>query len=228
MFGFKKLYKKSYSQCGEDLIVYRILSLIGITDPKYLDIGATDPVHLNNTFFFYEKGCKGVNIEADPYLFKKLVAKRPRDINLNIGITAHNTSLSFYVMTSRKLNTFSRETAERYASYGNQKIESILKIDVATINEIVRKYFQPKPNFVSLDAEGLDMEILKCFDFKRFRPEVFCIETLTYTENNSETKITDIIDYMKSVDYIAHSDTYINTIFVDQKSWKKRGKNQTI
>jgi FkbM family methyltransferase len=227
LFGYKRLYRKSYSQSGEDVIVDRILSLIGVKKPKYLDIGASDPVDLNNTYFFYKKGCNSVNVEADPYLIKKLIAKRPRDINLNVGVAAERGSFDFYVMASKTLNTFSRETAERYASYGNNKIEMQLKIDVFNINEIVSKYFDSKPDFVSLDVEGLELEILKNFDFKRFRPEVFCIETLTYTENNSEIKITEIIDYMKSVDYIAHSDTYINTIFVDSVSWKKRGRNQT-
>jgi len=229
MFNFSnKPYKNSYSQCGEDVIVDRILTLVGEKDPSYLDIGASDPVNLNNTFFFYKKGCRGVNVEADPSLTRKLKAKRPRDINLNIGVGAQKGKLDFYVMTSKTLNTFSRETAERYASYGNNKIEMKLKIDVVNINEIVSKYFDSKPNFVSLDVEGLDLEILKSFDFKRFRPEVFCVETLTYTENNSEIKITEIIEYMKSVNYMAHSDTYVNTIFVDEDSWKERGRKPTI
>ena len=64
------------------------------------------------------------------------------------------------------------------------------------------------------------MQILQDFNFKKFRPEVFCIETLTYTENNTETKLYALIEYMKAQDYFVYADTYINTIFVDKEKWK--------
>lgn len=223
MFSLKPQYKKSYSQSGEDVIVDRILTLLRIKNPTYLDIGANDPILINNTYLFYKKGFNGINIEPDPFLFKKLKAKRQRDTNLNIGIGTTNGRMTFYIMSSNTLSTFSKETALQYVSYGNQKIESEISVDVVDVNEIVEKYFRPKPNYVSLDVEGLDAEILKCFNFERHRPEVFCVETLTYTENNSESKLSEIIEYMNSMGYMVHSDTYINTIFVDSKSWKKRG-----
>jgi FkbM family methyltransferase len=177
----------------------------------------------NNTYLFYEKGSSGVNVEPDPGYFTKLASQRPRDVNLNVGVGSHRGTFNYYVMTSRSLNTFSEAEAKRYESYGKQKIEQVVKVEVVNVNEILRDYFEPEPNFVSLDVEGLEMEILKSFDFEASRPEVFCIETLIYTEDNTEVKVTDIIEYMKEMDYIVHSDTYINTIFVDRASWLKRG-----
>ena len=206
------------------MIVGRILSLLGIENPAYLDIGANDPVVRNNTYFLYEKGCSGVNVEPDPFLFKKLKSKRRRDVNLNIGIGSGDEKLTFYVLSSKTLSTFSKETALRYLNYGNQKIEKEITIEVSNVNLIIEKYFQSKPNYVSLDVEGLEMEILKSIDLGRRRPEIFCVETLTYTEDNTETKLVEIIEYMRSQDYIVQSDTYINTIFVDTSSWKNRGK----
>lgn len=63
LFHLRRHYRKSYSQCGEDVIVDRILSLMGIKNPTYLDIGANDPIFRNNTYFLYEKGFSRVNIE---------------------------------------------------------------------------------------------------------------------------------------------------------------------
>ncbi len=128
----------------------------------------------------------------------------------------------FYVMTTKTLNTFSKEEAERYQSYGIQKIEKVLKIPLFPVNDIINDYFSGCPNLVSLDVEGLDLDILKTFDFKKYRPEVFCVETLTYTENKSEVKITEINDLLSSNGYIVYADTYINTIFVEKNSWLKR------
>lgn len=222
MFNFRNDYKKSYSQCGEDMIVDYIFFWLKLQTPSYLDIGANDPIHLNNTYFLYKKGCKGVNIEPDPSSYHRLTRERPRDVNLNIGVAVDEGTIDFYIMTSRTLNTFSKETAKRYSSYSNQKIEKVLKIDVINVNEIIKANFKTHPNFVSLDVEGLDMEILKSFDFEVYRPEVFCIETITYTEDNTEEKLNEIIEYMKSVDYLVYADTYINTIFVEKRTWDNR------
>jgi FkbM family methyltransferase len=228
LFMPKRDYKKSYAQSGEDIIVDFIFSTLDIKDPTYLDIGSNDPIHLNNTYLFYKKGCNGVNIEPNPFIFKRLLKKRGRDVNLNVGLAAENAIKDFYIMTSKTLNTFSRETAERYECYPNQKIEEKISIEVVNVNDVISSCFRFKPNFISLDVEGLEMEILESFDFKKYRPEVFCIETLTYTEDNSEEKITEIINFMEQIDYIVHSDTYINTIFVDATAWKNRGGKSVL
>jgi hypothetical protein len=71
-------------------------------------------------------------------------------------------------------------------------------------------------------VEGLDYEIIQSFNLIEWRPEVFCIETITYTEDNSEQKEYQIIEYMLEHGYMVYADTYINTIFVDKQKWKNR------
>ena len=81
-----KVFNRSYSQCGEDLLVQYIFNLRGIQKPSYIDIGANHPYFLSNTALFYEKGSRGINIEANPQLAENFKTHRPEDINLNIGI----------------------------------------------------------------------------------------------------------------------------------------------
>lgn len=217
-----KEYQISYSQCGEDLIVDFILNCLKISSPSYLDIGAYHPTHLSNTYLFYQKGYRGVCIEPDPILFAEIKKVRKRDTCLNVGIgTSHVDGADFYVMTSKTLNTFSREEAERYQSY-NQRLEKIVQVPLIPIRTILEQRFVSCPNFISLDVEGLDLQILRTFNFSKYRPEVFCIETLTYTEDKSEKKINEVIDLMISNDYFIYADTYINTIFVSRESWSGR------
>ena len=66
------------------------------------------------------------------------------------------------------------------------------------------------------------MKSSQSLDFSQYRPPVFCVETLTYTEDNTERKVTAIIDYMYQHFYLPIADTYINTVFVDSKRWKTR------
>lgn len=212
--------KNSYSQCGEDLLVDFILEHFRKTAPSYLDIGAHHPVYISNTYLFYRKGGRGVCIEPDPVLFKEFGRWRNRDICLNVGVGAsEEVSADFYVMSSKSLNTFSKAEAERYTGYGTQKIEEIVTIPMVPINWVLEEYFPVPPDFVSLDVEGMDLEILSAFDFSRFRPKVFCVETLTYTEDRTEKKCTDTILFMEEKGYFPYADTYVNTIFVDQKEW---------
>ena len=212
----------SYSQCGEDLIVSFLMKLLGISRPSYLDIGAHHPTYLSNTYLFYQRGCRGVCVEPDPELFKKIKRKRTGDKCLNVGIGSDADAVSemdFFIMSSRTLNTFSKAEAERYQSYGNQKIKRVISIPLIPVNDAIGKYFPTAPNFVSLDVEGLDFQIIQSIDFNKYRPEVFCIETLSYTENRTERKLNEIIDLMHQKHYVTYADTYINTIFVDQDAW---------
>jgi FkbM family methyltransferase len=225
-----KLFKKAihgannyYSQCGEDIIAARILGRLKIAQPNYLDIGANHPVKLNNTYKFYERGCNGVLIEPNPFLYNELKKQRPRDKVLNIGIGIESKKhCYFYVMSNEFLSTFSEESAKKVESYGKEKIERILNIPLKNINQILTDHFDDYPNFVSLDIEGNDFEILKTLDFSKFRPEVFCIETITFTQNNTEEKVISIFDFMEKNGYMVYGDTYINTIFVDKIKWKNR------
>lgn len=216
-------FKASYSQCGEDLILQQLFMVLGISKVSYLDIGAHHPTYLSNTFLFYENGGKGVCVEPDPSLFKEFGKKRPRDTHLNCGVGVDAGEADFFLMSTSTLNTFSKEEAERYQSYGQQRILETIRIQLKPINEILEQNFDKCPNLVSLDVEGMDYLILQNFDFKKYRPEAFCLETLSYTEDKSERKLTEIIDLMHENGYLTYADTYINTIFVDNIAWKNRG-----
>lgn len=213
----------SYSQCGEDIIINRILKRLNVLKLTYLDIGTNYPIKLNNTYKFYENGNTGVLIEPDPFFVNEIKKIRKKDIVLNIGVGIDNSDFSdLYIMSNKYLNTFSKSDAEKISSYGKNKIERIIKIPLININNIIKNNFEDCPNLISLDVEGLDFEILKTFNFKKYRPEVFCIETITYTENNKEQKNNEIINFMISNGYILYGDTYINSIFVDKRKWYDR------
>lgn len=222
--GGNALARLSYAQSGEDLIVDFIFRALRLECPSYLDIGAHHPTHFSNTYFFYTKGASGVTVEPDPTLHRQLRNKRPKDVHLNVGVgEASAPSLPFYVMSTKTLNTFSKEEAERYQATGMHRIEEILNVSVVSISEVLDMHFPDKsPDFISVDVEGLDSQIIRSIDFSRCRPSVVCVETLTFSENRTETKVSEIIDYMCSQGYFVYADTYINSIFVDREKWAAR------
>ncbi len=212
-------YKKSYSQCGEDLIMKHIFNALQIPAPSYLDIGAHHPSYLNNTKVFYDDGATGVNIEPDPSLIVAFQEKRPRDTNLNIGIGNHRGTLPFYVMSTRTLNTFSEEEALSVSRGGKIKIEQVIDIPVESVNNVIKENFAQSPDIISLDVEGLDLAILRSLDFAQYRPKVLCVETITFSEHRQGKKIPEIAEVMQDNGYFAYADTNVNTLFVDRQVW---------
>ncbi len=216
---FRSVYKgqRSYSQSGEDIIIANIFRQLKISHPSYLDIGAHHPSILSNTCYFYRHGSKGVNIEPDPYLYRRFLYKRKKDINLNIGIGSDDDpSAEFYIMTNRVLNTFSKEEVEIAQLTRNCAIKKKIEIKLLSINRILESYFPEKaPDFVSIDTEGLDLEILRNFDFSRYRPKVFCVETLVHHEDRTVSKNDEIMRLMEDNGYFVYHDTFINTVFAD-------------
>lgn len=215
------LRHESFSQAGEDRILDHFFHSVGVVNPTYLDIGTNDPVHCNNTYFFYKNGSSGVCVEADPSLFEKLAKTRKRDKCLNVGITFdERKEADFYIFSSPALNTLSKEEAEFREKNGSYKIEKIIKIPLKTINEIIEENFEKAPDLISIDVEGIDLEILKSLDFEKHRPLAICAETITYSEDRTEEKITGILNFVASKGYFIYADTHINTIFVDEQRFK--------
>lgn len=216
-------YKKSYSQCTEDVLIETAIGMLGVSKPSYLDIGANHPTLLNNTFLFYSKGGRGVCVEPNPEIFEIIQNRRKRDICLNVGIGAFDSDgVDFYMMSSSGFSTFVKSEAEKCArenNYGAQNIEKVIKIPLIAISTIMEKYFPSGVDIVSLDTEGYDFEILKSLDLEKYRPKIFCVETLRYETTHKLRKQNEIIDYMAAHDYFLYADTYVNSIFVDKKKW---------
>ena len=103
----------SFAQSGEDLIANFIFHYLQIPKIAYMDVGAHDPVAVNNTYFFYRSGFRGVLVEPNVEMCKQLRAVRPQDTTLEagIGVTAAREA-DYYLMTESAWNTFSKEEAE--------------------------------------------------------------------------------------------------------------------
>jgi FkbM family methyltransferase len=216
--------KATYSQAGEDIIVQYLFDSLKIEKPTYLEIGTNQPLVCNNTYNFYLKGCYGVCIEPDKNMVGLIKSKRPRDIILNIGIGLTESPNALFYLFPAEVNgwsTFSEEEAllrQKETGINFTTVEVTLK----PVNSIIEEYFKPHPNFISLDVEGLDLDILQSLDFQKYKPEVICVETVTFGYlNNTEEKISSISDFMHLKGYITYADTHVNTIFCRADLFKK-------
>jgi FkbM family methyltransferase len=213
--------RKSFSQCGEDLIVKHIFDALGIISPTYIDIGAHHPYKHSNTALFYITGSRGLNVEPDPDLFARFPHERPGDINLNAGIAAEPGELDFFVMKNRTLNAFSRDKALEYQNEQGQQIVAEMKIPVVTLRSLIEKY-RPEQfwDLMSIDVEGFEMDILQSHDWSGPSPKVICCETISFSTSGHGQKDRQIIDFLCGQGYFVYADTHVNSIFVKKDLWE--------
>jgi len=166
----------SFSQEGEDMILRRFFERQ--KNGFYVDVGAHHPQRFSNTYFFYLKGWSGINIDPIPDSMKLFNKLRSRDTNLEIGISESKKSLNYYIFNEQALNTFSKELADqRPAPY---EIVEEKQIETYPLAEILNQYLPSKQriDFLSVDVEGLDVEVLKSNNWEKYRPHIILAEAL--------------------------------------------------
>ena len=183
LYLFKKEYidgftTKIYSQEGEDIILSEFFP--NKTDGFYVDVGAHHPMRFSNTHMFYKKGWRGINIDAMPGSMKAFERKRPRDINLEIGVSGKEGEMTFYMFDDPALNGFSMEISKDRDKNSNFEIIEERKIKTYPLSKILNKYLpkDQKIDFMSIDVEGLDMIVLESNDWKRYSPRYLLVECI--------------------------------------------------
>ena len=216
---------RTYSQKGEDLIVRGIFDCLDIERPSYMDVGANSPFGLSNTALFYRNGSRGINIEPNPILFRRIAQVRTEDINIMAGIGTSQGTMSFYVMNADTLSTFSKSSADEYCQKHGFKIVDVMQVKVETLRHVVSEYCGGVfPDFMSLDTEGLDEMILSSLKDCPSLPKVICTETWDYGLKTHH--IPEICAILKPLGYMLLIDNHLNSIFVLRGLWEKAISNR--
>jgi FkbM family methyltransferase len=146
----------------------------------YVDVGANHPIIDSVTKHFYDKGWHGINIEPNKRLYELLTNDRPRDININAGISSKPGRLAFreYVIGSG-LSTFSSQIKDQYSSKTSKLTDSYkdYQVKVVRLEDIFSQNAKDVLiNFLKIDVEGFEYEVIESNDWKKYRPQVLCIE----------------------------------------------------
>ncbi len=187
--------KLSYSQCGEDMILDTIFN--DVKTGFYIDIGANNPFTQSNTYHFYRKGWHGINIDALPNSMKSFNKFRRRDINIENAIGDKEEILEYYMFSSTFYNTFSKDEAEKRKSVS--KLLEIRKIKTQKLSDILDKYSIERIDFISIDVEGFDLNVLKSNNWNKYRPKV--IVTEYFSSNLNELEKNDVTNLLKENNY---------------------------
>jgi FkbM family methyltransferase len=202
----------TYSQHGEDLMILNLFKLMGIEKPTYLDLGAHHPFNISNTALLYSRGCRGVNVEANPLLYPAFLQHRPDDVNLKVGIGLECGEKSFFMYDDQSgRNTFSE--TEVKSLEGIMAVQKVVRLPIVTIDSIIEKTCSGLwPDLLSIDIEGLDFEVLRHCKFDG-GPKIIVVET----RREHTTAMSDMLGWKN---YFPHCRMGENVIYIQEQFLK--------
>ena len=188
---FKK--KESYSMDKEDLVVQEYFK--NRTYGFYVDVGCYHPLQRNNTMLLYLKGWRGINIDISDFSIKLFNFLRPEDLNLNLAISNLEGEIDMFFQ--KKLSQLST-IKEKHAKIAFQGTIHNKKILSRRLNSILEesKYRGKRINFLNIDVEGSDFEVLQSLDFNKYSPELICIEVI-----EKELEKSDVFNFLYNKKY---------------------------
>lgn len=194
-FGYQTL---SFSLNGEDIVLQNLFQKT--KNGFYVDVGAYHPTVFSNTYLFYRKGWHGINIDATPGKIELFHKHRPGDINIEIAVSNTKRQLEFFLFDKSALNTSVVSVAKEQEEAG-YPIRERLAIPAKKLGEILKEHL---PNgktidFLNIDVEGLDLEVLESNDWGMYLPRSISVEDRKF--NSEEPLHSPIFSFLEERGY---------------------------
>ena len=165
---------------------------------KFLDIGCYHPTRHNNTYLMYKNGWSGINIDLNPLTIELFNFMRPRDININIGVSDSNEEKKLYFIDELNTqNTLDENQLNFLKNHHNIKDNEIVEKNIKTksLNTILEEYKFYQIDFMNLDIEGHELKVLKTVNFQKVIIKFLCVEMIEHNKKSIENneKIKDLL-----------------------------------
>ena len=164
----------SYSRNLEDVILQRVLA--DVEKGCYVDVGASHPVVDNNTYAFYEKGWRGIGVDALDY-GPLWVERRVEDVFVNAAVGASDGQVTFHIFQETpQISTGSRASLQSWRDDGRVPDQAVT-VAMLTLEGLLEQHVEGRlVHLLSIDVEGMEKEVLEGIDLRKRRPWVVVLE----------------------------------------------------
>ena len=223
--AFKKIYffyniyirnKNFYfsnSQFGEEKIIMKHFEKN--YKGNFVDLGCFHPTKHNNTFKMYKSGWRGINIDLNPLTIELFNYARPKDINICAAISNKIASKKLYftgdLSTTNTIEKNHVNLLKRHFKIKNKEIK-IKKIKTQKLDSILEKYKYDKIDFMNIDIEGHELDVLRSLNLSKYNIRLFCIEIIDH-DKFSKLRKKQLLSFFKKNGYILKDKSVINFIF---------------
>ena len=143
----------------------------------YVDVGAGHPVTHSITKLFYDAGWSGINIEPGP-TYEDLTSSRPRDVNLPLAISTQSGEAVMWITSPEPgLSSLLRPADELLPPGFSASPKTVRR---ARLDEVLEEHAPGRRiDFLKIDVEGAERDVLESIDFTEIRPTVVVVEAIS-------------------------------------------------
>ena len=213
LYKIQKIYKNKkpnihYGEFGEDIMVNRFFK--NKENGFYIDIGAYHPFKGSLTQTLYGKGWSGINIDISKTSVDLFKIARPKDININCAIGKITEETKFFQNSKmNQQNSLIRQNSNQV----EVKIKCYKLNDILTSNKI------EKVDYINIDTEGTELDVLKGLDFKKIKPSLLTIEDNHFDLDSDSKKKKK--NYMKNQGYVQINNIGVTMFFIKREDIKQ-------
>jgi hypothetical protein len=203
----------SYAQEGEDLVLKRLFD--GRPRGFYVEVGCHHPFRFSNTYLFYRRGWTGICIDPLPGTVRRFGRWRPRDITVELGVSLHCSTLTYFMFDEPAVNTFDDAAARRVIEEGRYRILEKRSIQTEPLARIIEARLPSgveQIDFFSIDVEGLDLQVLQSNDWERFAPRAVIAEC--FESDLDAIQENAVVRFMSGVGYKPYAKSGHSVVFV--------------
>lgn len=201
-----------FGQEGEDLLLGRLFD--DVQNGFFVDIGAHHPFRFSNTWLLYQRGWRGINIDAMPGAMEAFRRWRPEDINIECLVSTSKAPQRFFQYEEPALNTLSEDIVrQRQKDAPQYRLKGVVDLVPRRLDEILSDHVPPGRviDILNVDVEGHDLEVLELNDWERFRPQIIVAELLGV--GFSEMENTPLYRFLTARGYKLRSKLVNSAIF---------------
>lgn len=215
-----QLVSMSESQLRQDLF---ILAASGFKrDGFFVEFGAADGRHLSNSYLLEEQfGWTGILSEPAKTWHGKILQNRPKTILEKSCVWSNSGStLTFRETSNAELSTLEEFAAnDEHAFARNAAVK--YEVNTISLNDLLEKHGAPsRPDYLSIDTEGSEYQILKELDFSRFK---FTFITCEHNYSHERQSIYDLLsahDYVRVLESVSDFDDWY-VLRSEWEQWKR-------
>jgi FkbM family methyltransferase len=205
-----------YSQFGEDAVLHgfyrrkmhgKTRSLDSIQKGFFVDVGSHHPYMVSNTWFLYQRGWRGINIDPTPGVKEDFDKHRPEDVNLELAISDHDGTAKFFSYGRHVKNTLDSSRVDI------GKLQKSITVPTMRLESLLDKFLPAgqQIDLLSIDVEGVDLDVIQSNNWDKYRPEMIVVEL--HSKSIDDVIKSEIYSDILKHNYILYAWTQPSLIF---------------
>ena len=163
----------------------------------FVDVGCYHPIKYNHTWALYKKEWRGINIDIDDLKMELFNIVRRRDVNIACAVSNKPGMVKYY-----RAGLFSQINSIQKTETGVMEGYVIRDVACKTLTSLIdgTRFKDGRIDFLNVDTEGHDFEVISSLDFERYKPSLIAIETHERTWGRVQN--TRLYNFLRDLDYM--------------------------